>query len=73
MIRSEQLQDAVEHCETRMKIAERNLRQCDRANERLLRKLRGDYSRASDDLAWLQKRRDEAFKTGSAAFRRDSP
>lgn len=70
MTRSQQLQDALDRCAVRLKIAERNLAQCDQTNLRLHRKLHQDYRRATDDLAWLRQRRDEALDAGSAAFRR---
>jgi hypothetical protein len=56
----------------RLKIAERNLQECDPDNERGRTKLRRDYERALDDLRWMQKRFEEAVQLGSEAFRREA-
>ena len=71
MTRADQLRDAVARCEVRLRIAHTNLRQCDPDNERTMMKVRGDFYRASDDLASLKNRLDEALDAGSAAFKRD--
>jgi hypothetical protein len=70
--RTDQLRDAIYRCETRKRIAARNIAQCNPANERLLYKLRNDYSRADDDVRWLHRRLEEALEAGSAAFRREA-
>jgi len=72
MTRTDQLRDAIGRCEIRLKIAERNLKQCDSANARALTKCRGDWFRASDDLRHMKNRLDEALEAGSAAFRREA-
>ena len=66
--RTDQLRDAVFRCELRLKIAQRSLKECDPANERKMVKVRGDYVRARDDLAWMRNRLDEALDSGSTAF-----
>ena len=68
--RTDQLRDAIGRCELRLKIAQRNLKECDPANERKMVRVRGDYVRARDDLAWMRNRLDEALDAGSVAFRR---
>ena len=72
MTRADQLKDAINRCEMRRKIAERNLRECDPGNERARTKLRNDFERAREDLRWLQKRFEEAMEAGSEAFRREA-
>ena len=71
MTRADQLRQAVGRCEVRLRIAHTNLRQCDPDNERKMVKVRGDYIRALDDLAWMRNRLDDALDAGSAAFKRD--
>lgn len=68
--RPDQLRDAIGRCEIRLKIAQRNLNECDPANERKMVHVRGDYIRARDDLTWIRNRLDEALDPGSLAFRR---
>ena len=70
MTHADQLREAVGRCEVRLKIAHSILRQCDPANQRTFEMLRGDFYRASDDLASLKNRLDEALDAGSLAFRR---
>ena len=69
--RADQLRAAIERCEVRLRIAHRNLRECSPEHERTMMKVRGDYVRARDDLAWMRNRLDEALDPGSAAFKRD--
>ena len=68
--RTDQLRDAIGRCELRLKIAQRNLKECDPANERKMVKVRGDYVRARDDLDFMRNRLGEALVGGSRAFRR---
>ena len=70
MSRADQLRDAIGRCENRLRVAQRNLKECDPANARKMVRVRGDYIRARDALAWMQNRLDEALDSGSVAFRR---
>ena len=72
MTRTDQLKDAINRCEMRLKIAERNLRECNPNNQRAQTKLRNAFERAREDLRWMQKRYDEAMGAGSEAFRREA-
>jgi hypothetical protein len=72
LTRTDQLKDAINRCEKRLKIAERNLRECNPNNQRARTKLRKKFERAREDLRWMQKRYDEAMGAGSEAFRREA-
>ena len=61
LTRADQLKDAINRCEKRLKIAERNLRECNPNNQRARTKLRKKFERAREDLRWMQKRYDEAM------------
>ena len=72
MSRADQLRDAIGRCEIRLRVAQRNLKECDPADARKMVRVRGDYVRARDALAWMQNRLDETLDAGSTAFRREA-